>query len=166
MRPRTPGPCCGRGSWTCSSATGTVTGGSGAGRRRTSSPLFTPIPEDRDQAFSRYEGYLLARTRARDPRFQKFGPRYEGIGGLTYNGWDQDHRLLAGFTREDFVETAKEVAARVTDAAIEVAARRMPPEWYAVDGKRLVSDLRARRDALPEAARSTIGSSRAASTST
>ena len=116
------------------------------------SPLFTPIPEDRDQAFSRYDGYLLGRTRARDPRFQKFGPRYEGIGGLTFNGWDQDRRLLAGFTREDFVETAKEVAARVTDEAIEAAARRMPPEWYAVDGKRLVSDLRARRDALPEAA--------------
>ena len=116
------------------------------------SPLFTPIPEDRDQAFSRYEGYMLARTRSRDPRFQNFGPRYEGIGGLTFNGWDQDRRLLAGFTREDFVETARELASRITDGAIEAAARRMPPEWYAVDGKRLVSDLRARRDALPEAA--------------
>jgi Omp85 superfamily domain len=116
------------------------------------SPLFTPIPEDRDQAFSRYEGYLLARTRARDPRFQNFGPRYEGIGGLTFNGWDQDRRLLAGFTREDFVETARQLASGISDRAIEEAVRRMPPEWYAVDGKRLVSDLRARRNALPEAA--------------
>jgi hypothetical protein len=116
------------------------------------SPLFTPIPEDRDQAFSRYDGYALSRTRARDPRFQRFGPRYEGIGGLTFNGWDQDRRLLSGFTREDFVDAARELASRVTDEAIEAAARRMPPEWYAVDGKRLVSDLRARRDALPEAA--------------
>ena len=120
--------------------------------RTDDSPLFTPIPEDRDQAFSRYQGYGLDRTRSRDPRFQEFGPRYEGIGGLTFNGWDQDRRLLVGFTREDFVETAKEVAASVTDEAIEAAARRMPLEWYAADGARLVSDLRARRDALPEAA--------------
>jgi hypothetical protein len=116
------------------------------------SPLWTPIPEDRDQAFSRYEGYGLDRTRARDPRFQKFGPRYEHIGGLTFNGWDQDRRLLSGLAREDFVEAAKQLAARVTDEAIVAAARRMPPEWYALDGKRLEVALRARRDALPEAA--------------
>jgi hypothetical protein len=113
---------------------------------------WVPIPEDRDQAFSRYEGYVLDRARARDPRFQELGRRYAGIGGLTFNGWDQDRRLLTGFEREDFVEAAKEVAGRLTDAAIEAAARRMPPEWYAKDGPRLVSDLRARRDGLPEVA--------------
>ena len=120
--------------------------------KRPGNPLWIPIPEDRDQAFSRYEGYALDRARGRDPRFQKFGPHYAGIGGLTFNGWDQDRRLLVGFAREDFVETAKEVAARLTDVAIEAAARRMPPEWYAKDGPRLVSALRARRDALPEVA--------------
>ena len=115
-------------------------------------PALDPIPEDRDQAFSRYDGYVLDRTRARDPRFQEFGPHYAGIGGLTFNGWDQDRRLLAGFAREDFVEAAKELQARLTDAAIEAAALRMPPEWYAIDGARLVTDLRARRDGLPEVA--------------
>ena len=116
------------------------------------SPLWTPIPEDRDQAFSRYDGYVMDRTRGRDPRFQEFGPRYAGIGGLTFNGWDQDHRLLAGFTRADFVEAAKQLQARLTDEAIEAAARRMPPEWYAIDGSRLVKDLRARREGLPQVA--------------
>ncbi|HET7294503.1 MAG TPA: BamA/TamA family outer membrane protein [Vicinamibacteria bacterium] len=116
------------------------------------SPLWTPIPEDRDQAFSRYDGFLLDRARARDPRFQNLGPRYARIGGLTYNGWEQDRRLLVGLSREEFVTAAKGVAARLTDASIEAAARRMPPEWYAKDGPRLVSDLRARRDALPQVA--------------
>ena len=120
--------------------------------RLSGSPLWSPIPEDRDQAFSRYGGYAMDRTRGRDPRFQEFGPRYAGIGGLTFNGWDQDRRLLVGFAREDFVEAAKELQARLTDAAIEAAARRMPPEWYAIDGSRLVSDLRARRDGLPTVA--------------
>jgi hypothetical protein len=115
-------------------------------------PLWSPIPEDRDQAFSRYDGLLLDRARGRDPRFQEFGPRYAGIGGLTFNGWEQDRRLLVGFSREDFVAAASEVAARLTNAALDAAARRMPPEWYAKDGPRLVSALRARRDALPDEA--------------
>ena len=57
-----------------------------------------------------------------------------------------------GLAREDFVEAAKALQAQLTDEAIEAAARRMPPEWYAIDGARLVSDLKARRDGLPEVA--------------
>jgi hypothetical protein len=109
---------------------------------------WVPIPEDRDQAFSRYEGVALDAARRRDPRFQDFGPEYAGIGGLTYNGSEQDRRLLVGFTEEDFVRTARELQGQITDAALEKAAHMMPPEWYAVDGARLVHDLRARRDAL------------------
>jgi Omp85 superfamily domain len=109
---------------------------------------WTAIPEDRDQAFSRYGGFVLARTRARDPRFQNFGPRYPKIGGLTSNGSEQDRRLLVGLSRQDFVEAAKALQAQLTDEAIEKAARQMPPEWYAIDGARLTAALRARRDAL------------------
>src|SRR6266702_573613 len=57
--------------------------------------LWQPIPEDRDQAFSRYEGLVLAMARPRQPRFVVFGREYPGIVGLTFNGWDQDRRLLA-----------------------------------------------------------------------
>jgi hypothetical protein len=115
-------------------------------------PLWTPIPEDRDQAFSRYEGILLDLTRGRDPRFQKLGPKYPNIGGLTFNGSEQDRRLLVGLSHSDFVGAAKALQAQLTDAAIEKAARNMPPEWFQVDGPRLVADLKARRDALPEIA--------------
>jgi hypothetical protein len=116
-------------------------------------PLWSPIPEDRDQAFSRYEGYVLDRVRARDPRFQDFGPRYGGIGGLTYNGAEQDRQLLVSLSREDFVAAATALQAQLTDEVIEKGARMMPPEWYAIDGERLTAALKARRDALPDEAR-------------
>jgi hypothetical protein len=117
-----------------------------------SGPLWEPIPEDRDQAFSRYEGYVLDRGRARDPRFQNFGPRYAGIGGLTYNGWEQDRRLLAGLSRGAFTEEATSLKAAFQDAVLEKAARSMPPEWFAIDGGRLMADLKSRREGLPEIA--------------
>ena len=59
----------------------------------------TKSPSDHDHRDSGLLGLCdhvrgTARARERDPRFQDFGPRYEGIGGLTFNGWDQDSRQL------------------------------------------------------------------------
>jgi hypothetical protein len=114
---------------------------------------WTPIPEDRDQAFSRYEGLIYWIGRDRDPRFQNFGPRYAGLSGLTYNGRDQDRRLLVGLDHAAFEAAASELQARLTDRAIDNAVELMPAEWRSLDGPRLSRDLKARRDALDEIAR-------------
>lgn len=117
------------------------------------SPLWTPIPEDRDQAFCRYEGLALIAGRDRDPRFQKFGSQYGSLAGLTSNGREQDRQLLTGLVREDFDRAASALEAQLTDAAIDDAVALMPKEWQAIDGPRLSRELKARRDALPEIAR-------------
>ncbi len=119
---------------------------------RMGGPLWAPIPEDRDQAFSRYEGLVLDLARGRDARFQKLRAKYPDIGGLVWNGWDQDRRLLVGLTREDYERTAESLRAAITDPVIENAARAMPEEWYRLDGARLTRILEARRDSLPEIA--------------
>jgi hypothetical protein len=116
------------------------------------SSLWQPIPEDRDQAFSRYEGFLLDRGRSRDPRFQKLRSRYAKIGGLTFNGWEQDRVLLTRLSKSDFAEAAGALEHLIADGVIEKAARAMPPEWFAIDGPRLIDDLKGRRDGLPEIA--------------
>jgi hypothetical protein len=115
-------------------------------------PRWVPIPEDRDQAFSRYEGLILDLNRARARRLQKFGTKYPGITGLTTNGREQDRELLAGLTRDDFLNAAKALRAQLTDEAIDGAVKRMPAEWYAIDGARLTADLKGRRDRLEEVA--------------
>ncbi len=120
--------------------------------RRPGDTLWHPIPEDRDQAFARYEG-LLVRTAARYiPQLRTFSDRYDRILGLTYNGREQDRWLLPELPREAWRETALDLKARLTDEVIERAARRMPPEWYALDGARLAASLKKRRDALVEEA--------------
>jgi len=116
--------------------------------------LWQPIPEDRDQAFSRFEGLVLTMARPRQPRFIDFGPEYPNLVGLTFNGWDQDRRLLAELEKPVWDEMAAALKARLTDAVIDEAARRMPEEYYRRDGARLARALKARRDNLPaEAAR-------------
>ncbi len=112
-----------------------------------------PMPEDRDQAFSRYDGIVLGLARPRQPRFVVFGPDYPNILGLTWNGWEQDRVLLTGLEWPVWEETARDLQRRLPDDVIERAARRMPPEYFEIDGERLIEALRQRREKLPEAAR-------------
>jgi hypothetical protein len=116
--------------------------------RRPGDPLWHPIPEDRDQAFARYEGLIVRAVAGFVPQVRTFGETYDRILGLTYNGREQDRWLLAELEREAWHEEARALQAALGDEALERAARRMPPEWYSLDGPRLVSALRKRRDTL------------------
>ncbi|HET9251521.1 MAG TPA: BamA/TamA family outer membrane protein [Candidatus Eisenbacteria bacterium] len=110
------------------------------------SPFFTPVVEDRDQAFSRYRGVMLDFARMRDSRFQNFEEEYGSLQGLTWNGRDQDRRLLSNLDAAAFDTMAAQVRAILTDEVLERAVAKMPPEWRRIDGARLLRDLKRRRD--------------------
>jgi hypothetical protein len=114
---------------------------------------WVPVPYDRDQAFVKYDGFLLMIGRQNYPQLVDFSATYPSILGLTWNGRELDRRLLTGLEWPVWDSTARSIAARVTDSVIDVAVHRLPPEDYAKDGARLTHALRARRDALPDAAR-------------
>ena len=120
--------------------------------KRSGDALWHPIPEDRDQAFARYEGLLVRAAAGYVPQLRTFGPEYDRIFGLTFNGREQDRWLLPELPREAWQGVAEDLRARLTDEVIERAARRMPQEWYAIDGPRLVAALKERRDTLPQVA--------------
>ena len=112
-----------------------------------------PIAEDRDQAFSRYEGIALAIARDREPKLDSFQSRYQGLEGLTWNARSLDRRLLSGLDWPSWQRAAAEVQERLTDAVIDAATRHMPVEYHERHGAELNRKLRARRDALAEQAR-------------
>jgi hypothetical protein len=111
--------------------------------------LWQPIPEDRDQAFVRFEGFFNWVLRPQLPLVVKFGPEYSDVAGLTYDGWDVDKRVLADLEWPVWNEVAKELQAELTDEVIDTAARRQPPEFFAKDGARMIAGLKGRRDGLP-----------------
>jgi hypothetical protein len=124
---------------------------------RGASGAFEPLPEDRDQAFSKFGGLLLGTARATHPKFMDFEDRYGNFEGWMTQGTEVDRWLLSGAERAAFESAAEDLAARLTDAVIDDAVGRLPPEWYAIGGAGLSSALKKRRAALPGAAREFYG---------
>jgi hypothetical protein len=120
--------------------------------RRGAGLPFEPLPEDRDQAFSKFGGLLLAMARATHPKFMEWKDHYGNFEGFMTQGTEVDRWLLAGLDRAAFDATAAELASRLTDAVIDDAVKRLPPEWYAIDGPGLAAALRKRRSGLAAAA--------------
>ena len=115
-------------------------------------PLWQPIPDDRDQAFSRYDGLVPGLARPRAPYFQSYHADYPNMKGLTWNGREQDRQLLAGLERQAYKDAAVELQSRITDAVIDKAVRQQPPEYVELDAARLAKDLKGRRDKLARGA--------------
>lgn len=121
--------------------------------RRGADAAFEPMPEDRDQAFSRFGGLLLAIARGTHPKFMDWKDHYANFEGWMTQGSEVDRWMLSAVEGPAFEEAARNLVARLTDAAIEDAVKRLPPEWYAIDGPGLAAALRKRRDGLVEASR-------------
>jgi hypothetical protein len=111
--------------------------------------LWRPIPVDRDQAFSWYDGLLMDLARLRSPKLARFGPTYPPIKGLVHNAEELDHRILGGLDRPAWDSAARFVATRMTDAAIDEAVHSMPKPYWDAMGSWMVGVLRLRRDQIP-----------------
>lgn len=115
--------------------------------------LWRPVPRDRDYVFVDYDGVLLDIARPFLEKAVRFRRGYDGsVYGLIEQGQYLDRRLLGELDRADWEAAAGALRARLTDALIDDAVRRLPQEYRAVEGARLAATLRARRDRLPEAA--------------
>jgi hypothetical protein len=117
-------------------------------------PRWKPIPEDRDMAFVRYDGAGIRAASLYFPILQNFGPKYSSISGLTLHGWEQDRWLLPALSWEQWDAIARDIQSRISNRVIDLALGTLPVEYAAVEHEQLRSTLRARRDALHEAARS------------
>ncbi len=106
------------------------------------------IPVDRDQAFSSYDGVLMALARLRTPKLAVFGPKLPSVRGLMYNSRSLDRRLLASLDRKVWDSTAAFVVARLSDSVIDGAVKRLPQPFYRLSGAMLAETLKQRRDQL------------------
>ncbi|HYR12458.1 MAG TPA: BamA/TamA family outer membrane protein [Longimicrobium sp.] len=111
-----------------------------------------PIPRDRDNAFFHAEGLVPALVRSRMPTLTRFRARIGSALPFHSHAAQLDRLLLSGLPRQAWDSTAEFLRARLTDAVIDSAVGRLPPEYGVLQGDALAAVLRARRDGLPQAA--------------
>jgi hypothetical protein len=110
-----------------------------------------PVPTDRDQAFSKFDGLATRLVALYMPQFVTFGEDYPSVTRLHWNARELDRWFLSGLERAAWDSVGQAVVASLDDAVIDSAVSRLPPEIHALNGAELAATLKARRDALPGA---------------
>ena len=114
---------------------------------------WVPIPLDRDQAFAKYDGFLLWIARQSAPQLTDFKGAYSNPVGAAWNGRDLDRRLLIGLSWSDWEAVASRLTAALSDSVIQDAVAALPPEHLQLIGSRLTEWIIQRRNGLPKEAR-------------
>lgn len=112
-----------------------------------------PIPRDRDQAFSNFDGLAMDVVRMFIPQFVRFSGDYPSLVRLHWSARELDRRLLAGLEGPVWDSVAAALQDRLSDDVLAGAVRRLPSELRSVNGDAFTEALRARRDGLGRAAR-------------
>ncbi|HEX2535472.1 MAG TPA: hypothetical protein VHK69_17130, partial [Chitinophagaceae bacterium] len=112
--------------------------------------VYRPVPRDRDQAFTRFDGFLLnVLISAADlDHYQTFGHRIKNIKDFNFPARNIDRFLANEPTLSDWQQAARSVQAAVTDSLIDAAVRRLPPELYPLSGPDIAAKLKTRRNDL------------------
>ncbi len=110
--------------------------------------LWQPIPEDRDQVFCKYDGLLLNLGRFTLPYLLNFRQDFSGIYGMTFGSWDVDRYLLTDLEEPEWETVAQDLKEHLSNSVIEEAVKRLPPEYYQIEGLTLETSLKNRRDNL------------------
>jgi Calcineurin-like phosphoesterase len=116
---------------------------------------FTAVPEDRDIAFFKGDGFFpwLARRKWAIRNFQDFGEDYGDWKGLNLTALSNDRVFLGEVSKADWVKTAEDMKAKLTDQVIDQALQtRWPADIYKLHGAEIARKLKKRRDLLPQLA--------------
>jgi hypothetical protein len=113
---------------------------------------YSPIPRDRDQAFSHYDGALLGLARMLAPDTRPLAPfkgKPRAIQWSTHGNRFFDATFLVGVDRETWKREARHLQETVTDEVIDAAFRDTWPEAiYRADAQKIIATVKERRDNL------------------
>ncbi|MEN0004140.1 MAG: ShlB/FhaC/HecB family hemolysin secretion/activation protein, partial [Bacteroidota bacterium] len=117
---------------------------------------YRPIPRDRDQPFSKFDGVLMQIINKTVPlmrQFQSFGPEIPRI--KWYNNYARhfDRVWLVGADWATWEREVQHIQQQLTDEIIEAAIQEWPPTVYEANGEEIIAKIKGRRDNLLNVAR-------------
>jgi hypothetical protein len=115
--------------------------------------VYKPIPRDRDQSFTLWNGLLtyLANREWAVPSIEDFQAEFHDMKSLNWPARHLDRFLLQSLTRQDWQQAATYLQQQLTPAVIDEATATLPPEIQPLSGQDINRKLKARLQELPHA---------------
>ncbi len=113
------------------------------------SKLYRPIPRDRDQVFSNYDGALLDLLRLLAPatgQLQTFDAEIDDIKWLNAAGIKFDRSFIQTASKTNWLEQAVFIKENLTDKVIDEAFLMLPIEIRDATSEEIKAKLKTRRD--------------------
>ena len=117
--------------------------------------VYRPIPRDRDQAFTKFDGLMVGvGSKAGNLAYlQSVDYTIKNIRGYNFQARHLDRLLANEPSLEVWTSIAKDLQQRLTDNLITASMKMLPPEVYNFSGPELTRMLISRRDKLVDFAR-------------
>lgn len=116
---------------------------------------FEPIPRDRDQVFSNFDGAFFGTLRGLTgfaKQFGVYGKDIKDVAWFNASAVGLDRSILQNVGRETWLEQAKYVQNHITDEVIEDAFSKLPPETQGETTEDIIEKLKGRRDNIVDIA--------------
>lgn len=112
--------------------------------------IYRPIPRDRDQAYTLFDGFLLGvvKSLAGLNHLQSFDSKIKDVETYNFPARNLDRMMANAVTKDQWLRTAQLLQGSLTDTLIENAVQQMPAEVFPVSGPVIIAKLKSRRDQL------------------
>ena len=113
--------------------------------------IFEPIPRDRDQVFSNFDGAFFGTLRAVTGfanQFAVYGDDIKDVEWFNIAALGLDRSLLQNTGKETWIEQAKYIQEHVTDEDIEKAFANLPEETRGETTQELIANVKGRKGNL------------------
>ncbi len=118
--------------------------------------MYRPIPRDRDQVFSNYDGIVLDFVKFISPlsrKFQVYDEKLKKVRWINQSGLPLDRALIEKSGESTWVEQAKYIRENLSDSSIEKAFENFPEELKDKTVEKIKKQLKGRRDNVEDIAR-------------
>lgn len=109
--------------------------------------IYRPIPRDRDQAYTKFDGLFiaLAKSAAGAGHLQTFDYKIKDITTFNFPARDLDRRVANETTLQQWTGIAQELQQSLTDEIITASVKQLPPEVFDNTGPELIAKLKQRK---------------------
>ncbi|TPN82447.1 metallophosphoesterase [Aquimarina algicola] len=118
--------------------------------------IYRPIPRDRDQVFSNYDGAMLNTLRFLSPlmrKFQVYDGELKKVKWINLSGAPLDKALIQNSKEDIWIEQAKHIQKYLSDDIIDKAFENFPEELKDDTVLGIKENLKKRRERLEEIAK-------------